>query len=419
MRRTMVSLVSDQTQPNVLMIREFMVIRKTEFDRYIFVTTEKMENKGKTASIMEVCGIPGDIAVRVLVQEDSIASVIEGLAALKYDDDEESIVNITCGTKMMSIGAFQFFRDRRSEVYYLPLNANILKKIHPLVRESDAEIQYRLDLREYLVSHGTPIITFDKKNKTVGDFPMAGCMFRAFIGEKFNDAVMRRLRARRNDRNGVAIGDLPGLDGLLNNIGYRVPPGGVLSRDETRYITGGWFEEYVYWLVRDHGKIGDDYIGINLESKKGGEKNEFDVMFTFDNRLVMVECKTGLTDSRLKHENEQRFLQLVRQMQEEKEVDSEELEQLREIDLGAIYSNKNIVSETIYKSSALRRDFGLSVESYLFTLDRNLRGSDGEIKREHRDRAQNSQVHIVDRLVLGDDALMKETLRKMFGHCAP
>lgn len=59
MKTILVSLVSDQTIPNILAIHHFRP------DELLFVTTEMMEKKRKTASIMETLRLLGAGLCRV------------------------------------------------------------------------------------------------------------------------------------------------------------------------------------------------------------------------------------------------------------------------------------------------------------------------------------------------------------------
>ena len=47
-RKVLISIVSDQTIPNVLFIKDFK-----EMDEYVFLSTEKMEQQKKTEKIIK------------------------------------------------------------------------------------------------------------------------------------------------------------------------------------------------------------------------------------------------------------------------------------------------------------------------------------------------------------------------------
>ena len=68
---------------------------------------------------------------------------------------------------------------------------------------------------------------------------------------------------------------------------------------------------------------------------------------------------------------------------------------------------KGLFAETIYKQSAIRKDIGLSAQSYLFTLDTidNI---------DHLKRAETLGINIIDISVLNDSKKLEETFFKKF-----
>ncbi len=152
---------------------------------------------------------------------------------------------------------------------------------------------------------------------------------------------------------------------FLNNIEFETEKENKLSKKEIQYLTGGWFEEYVYNLIASKY---NDFIMLNPKiSKSELTNNELDVVFTFKNSIYVIECKTL--------------------------VETEE---------------GDIVNETIYKIQALKKDFGLTAKSYLFTLD--------EIKKEAQNkRAKSFDINIIDKnTLLNEETLKTEFFNKIF-----
>jgi len=75
--------------------------------------------------------------------------------------------------------------------------------------------------------------------------------------------------------------------------------------DFAKYLSGGWFEEYVYAQCKPYeekGIIKDLRINVKLEldqaysggiSERSSEHNELDITFTDGYSLYIVECKAG------------------------------------------------------------------------------------------------------------------------------
>ncbi|MCZ4279557.1 DUF1887 family CARF protein [Kiloniella laminariae] len=90
--------------------------------------------------------------------------------------------------------------------------------------------------------------------------------------------------------------------GLLSWQGHHLVFRGL---EAARFLRGGWFEFYAYAVIdqlrqdwaRDNYpvQIGDLASGVNIEAPTGS-RNEIDVAFLCNNRLYLIECKTGYFD---------------------------------------------------------------------------------------------------------------------------
>lgn len=69
------------------------------------------------------------------------------------------------------------------------------------------------------------------------------------------------------------------------------------QEDTARYLSGGWLEEYAWHCARDAG-LDSEHLGISVvitddSNRKADIRNEGDVMLVANNRLLLIECKTG------------------------------------------------------------------------------------------------------------------------------
>ncbi len=109
--KILISLVSDQTIPNVLFIKEH-----SQCDAYLFISTQRMEAKGRTADIIRAAGINGKNCTTLIVDENSPKLISAALHAMKINDDDAFLVNLTCGTKIMTLTVHDFFSKIYSEI---------------------------------------------------------------------------------------------------------------------------------------------------------------------------------------------------------------------------------------------------------------------------------------------------------------
>jgi hypothetical protein len=371
MSQVLVSLVSKQTIPNVLFIKEMEGKLSKKIEKYVFITTELMKKKKKTDSIISTTHIPRSKIRIIKVIEDSIENIenqLENFAKNELHDDDRCIVNLTGGTKIMSIGIYTFFKERGSIIYYLPIGKNVYKQIFPLEKQKDNVLDYRISLDDYLTSYG---MYPQNRNELLKDKEYTKKFYKTFLQNDLDPEIIERLRKERNQKK-VPLDEEIKL--FLEEIHFELENEKFINKKEINYITGGWFEEYGYSLVKEHLSLKDDELGLNVQISHDGTQNEFDIMIVHENILTIIECKTSLDDN-----------------------------------------GKNLLNDTLYKLSALNKELGLQVNSYLFTLDENLRDEKGEIKSDCQNRADLLDIMLIDRKLLEDEIELKDIFNRIKG----
>lgn len=369
MRETMtaihVCLVSDQTIPNILAIEAFNP------DGLLMISTVKMEAKGKSCHILECLAARGlDFSNRhhvLTVSEDSITDCHRKLEEwIQGQKNADYLVNLTCGTKIMSIAAYAFFKDYGSRMIYVPIPRN--EYIMPFPKgglQHPTKLAQRLSVMDYLKAYG---LTTINSSKLEGMAQAACCRrelsrwvianyvkLKSHLGKLGN-----KLRPHRGDREykfKETFLDATDEDReLMHRMGFSVN-GSLfekhLSKSETQFLTGGWLEEYCFNEVSSfigHG-IDDAVIGIQIKNPKGTD-NEFDIMLTKDNALYTIECKS--------------------------------LDQL-----------EDSKTEALYKVGALQKDFGLRVRSFFVSTSSNVLNNKGEIKPAIAARAEHLNTDVI------------------------
>lgn len=375
-KSVIVSLISDQTIPNVIFIRDF-----PKADEYIFITTNKMEDKGIVDNIVKAC--PKDYIVepkKIIVEEDSLLDFKNILSnELESSDDFHYFVNITGGTKIMSLGAYNFFTELGdSTIYYLPLGKDHFRQIFPIKKNKIREINFRINLNDYLVANGVAVQkkAFLGKNVLIRSKAKNEQLMKAFLGDlnlPIKQMVEFFRKNKLRDKKNIQITEniKTELEPIIE-AGFLPENWDKFSREETNYLTGDWFEEYTYQLVSEILQKKDEEIGKGIRVTRGEKtSNEFDVMFTNNNALYVIECKTDVADD-------------------------------QEGKLSQLFTN------TLYKASTLKKDFGLYVKYFLFSINDFSKLSD-----EHKDRARVLDIKLVGKEILSDPNSLKEFIQKM------
>jgi group II intron reverse transcriptase/maturase len=348
-----VSIVSEQSMPNILFLKHFMSGGGTG-TQHIFISTKKMEGKAKSANIQKALKLEGCQISVIEVPEDSVAGIRKILEEnIHPAENMVFVVNMTGGTKIMSLAVYEYFLKKNARIYYVEIGRQNIIRIQPEEPALTEALDDELTPEEYITGAG--LSELNHQAKALYNEAVCVKMKEWFInsGIKQDEAAFSYLRGRRNESNTEIKED---TKNFLSHTGFSAKSEVILNKDEVQYITGGWFEEYIYYAVKKQLKLEDKAIWLNLKLQTP-VKNEIDITFIYKNTLYLIECKTS-----------------------------------------DMVLDKSIAAEVQYKSSAISRKFGLSVKPYFVTLG-NLRDKNGcgAIRKEIIERSEAMGVVVKDR----------------------
>lgn len=376
-------IVSEQTVQNVLFIKHI-----GHCDYYYFISTEEMENKkGMTDKITSALSIKKENTRIILVPDDTLPE-IDAILQRDFDmqDDDSIMVNMTGGTKIMSLGVYNYFaRLGSASIYYIPIGKNKISKIFPFRRNGTSDITARLSLKEYLTSYGVRIINDGGSDfaKTSKNQSITRNIFKSFLDEGKRSEIQRisevvRIKYRgskiRKNTQNTEESSVFEETRKLHAYGMEFSEEDFITKTETKYITGDWFEEYIYNFITEISHLHKDNIRQGIQLEKASNSNEYDVMFVKENSLYVIECKTDISDY----------------------TDDQQ---------GKI---SELFTSTLYKAATLKKEFGLVVKYYLFALN------DFSVLRDHqKNRAENLGINLVGLDIIGNDDILREYISKM------
>lgn len=346
-RQLIVTIISDQTQPNVLMIKEYA----DEYTDHCFVSTSKMNSRGIPQRIKKACNIES-IRFSYEVEENSQPDVIAKLSADKADFEQYGtiIVNLTGGTKAMSLAVFSFFENmQNAQLLYKPTQ-NYFVDFRTNERIA---IHTQLTIEEYLTAYG---ITPQRETPSGISVEQTDIIYRNFIKLNLKDYVNEFLFLREKRNKNINEDDFTRIKPFIDALHFKPQEHNKISKSETIYLTGGWFEEWVKQHIEKELNLSSNYIsgGIKINSDNPRSKwkndivniigqkpdkedvpNELDVVIMKDNTLYTIECKSSIFSTEI---------------------------------VGEKIKDRNILNETIFKSDSLQKLFGLRPQTILMTL---------------------------------------------------
>jgi hypothetical protein len=269
MKQILITLISEQAIPNVLFIREMQEIA----DAFLFLSSKAMERKNKSAAIINACGLEPERVKVIMVKEDEPEAIKKVLYDYSFGlmSNTQFHVNITGGTKLMSLAVYEFFRNLKSTFYYLPIGKNIIQQFTSQIIEEPLALNYRLTLHEYLVACG---LSYEIKEKFSFTSEQTTELFEAYQSSNFQFELFPVEKAQNMAATTI----------MAEN------------------IRGVWFEEYIYYQLQRKYKLSDNMIAGTVKIYKDMQipynDNEFDVMFVNNNELNVVECKVQMSGSK-------------------------------------------------------------------------------------------------------------------------
>ena len=300
----------------------------------------------------------------------------------------------------MTLVAYDFFKNIGADIYYVTGRDNDYIKLFPVKKNNLSTFSESATLEEYLTAYGFSI----HKSELSGiPFEQTEKLFEAFCNIHVMDYEEAVKLINSNRKKGIKEKDFDKVSDFLNAIGFEPKTSGSLSKKETQYLSGDWFEEYVGLRIMRELNLSNNNIFISTELKKSlsqkvknnslellgevsekeSEKdfiNEMDVMFMHDNKFYSIECKSSII--------------AYKTIQKNGEVKEK---------------TYNILGETVYKSDSLAKRFGLYANTAILTLTDFVEYCQSEDPGVHKNKIKEME-EIINRANLSSIKLIDKNL---------
>src|SRR5271165_4920116 len=310
--RTLLCLLSDQHVPNLLSVHHFQP------DRLVLVESQQMQERKVGDHFLQALALGGkDYGGNLhdrqpLDHEDSLPAVRKALlAAFGRHPSDEWIVNVTGGTKPMSIETFQIFTALGGTLVYI--NQSEPDRIQWMDGSKVETCGHRLSIAEFLAGYGfssrkPPVEVAEGEARASSWWDLARDMAsEAGPGELLVfESDKQRQKARdkglmlKPGHLRSPLVDSPPIRGLMVSRFGLVDSveglSGAVDKYQVNFLLGQWLEVFVWCLLeRNQEALGiwDVRLGLEPASPDGKVANDFDVAFMRRYALWVVECKTG------------------------------------------------------------------------------------------------------------------------------
>lgn len=257
MKKVLVSILSDHLVPNYLFIKEM----RGQYNELLFIGTPYTESKAIATHLENALENRKSNIKKVILESDQYQEGVQSLENISLPTDVHYIVNLTGGTKIMSLIVYDFFRKLNSSFYYIPIGKNTYCNIE---EENMHALQYRISLREYFTLYG---LHYECDNALLKDAETTFQFFEKQKKRKFylSDEIKNSHQAE--------------------------------TATDKKYYAGEWFEEYTYLRIKKELNLREQDIAMSLKIYREDSQNndnEIDVAFMYENALYIIECKVSM-----------------------------------------------------------------------------------------------------------------------------
>lgn len=315
MPKTLVNIITeDNPIPAYLFIKEMYM----EGDRLMYISAK--DDANDLMNLSSLFNVPANMIDEIVLKNEMDEITYEKICqtVLKnINKDTCYWVNLAGGTRYMALAVEEVFNDFDSTFFYVQTENNLIVQsiFNDSIDDKDDlfyPIGHRMSIAEYLNIHYIEHDLDQPTHQPIRSKEEATQLFNMFakLGQKNlrgqDYKVLEMLREKYRGRNKVNLKELaakvPGLYDFLYRIEFVSEDKDALNKRELDYLTGGWFEEYVYYLVEEYIHPQDLAINVVIARKGVDHINELDVVFTKGNKLFVIECKTGVQTERLFNE---------------------------------------------------------------------------------------------------------------------
>ena len=319
MPKTLVNII---TEDNPIPVYLFIKEKYEPGDKVMYISAKDTEED--LDSLSDLFNIPTSDIEEIVLKHDIDELSYEKICRCvlsHLDKDTYYCVNLAGGTRYMALAVQQVFEKYNTKFFYVQVDENLIVQSvfdEGIYNNDDYffPIKYRMTIAEYLQAHDIQHNLGQYQHVPIRSEAEAIHFFELFSQNQLTHQdyeVMEMLRIHYRNRKRINIQNIetsdndrhpaiPNLSQFLYGIGFIPQQIGILNRSELEYLTGGWFEEYVYYLVKKYIKPQDIALGMKISRLGVRHNNELDVVFTKGNKLFVIECKTGVQTERMFNE---------------------------------------------------------------------------------------------------------------------
>jgi len=305
-----VCLISEQQAPNLLPALDPELGPKAK--KMVMLVSDKMKaNADRLEEVLKRHGFNSESFTHLDIAPydyEGIWNKLAGYLDRPENKGEKIALNITGGTKIMTLAAQSVFSAADLPMFYVnESTSRVIVMYGKTSRAEEVPLGIKLNMKDYLSAYGYDTEKPSEpmsKNKFAEELINNPSRYEKGLS-RLNGIVGKEKSKRRLDFAAETTDDAEVLQpilalcaehGLVKSPVWKQGSWSFDSLSARKYVCGGWLEEYVFTALSGQGleeKIQGKARGVKIVTVPKEVGNELDVVFMADNRLHIIECKTG------------------------------------------------------------------------------------------------------------------------------
>lgn len=229
---------------------------------------------------------------------------------LKETSSNEVIMNLTSGTKIMSIAGFKVFDEANKEIIYIDSQNHFLIRITKEKEITQSQINVQFGIKDYFSLYGYLTETGNERfpdNETFAQLNRICSTYFALLKNiiaKINIGLKEKksiIEVKDDSSQCYFRYDYKKSKGILKiTQGRNTIETGLISPEMIAYITGYWLEDFIYNKIRNLRIFDELQRNLKIFSIRDNLQpeylNEFDIVGIRNQTLYIFECKSGNID---------------------------------------------------------------------------------------------------------------------------
>ncbi len=211
-------------------------------------------------------------------------------------------LNVTGGTKLMALAAYEAFAEKDKKIIYCDTEHQKIITLFP--QYDSSKLFADLTIEDYLLSYGYTIeetkrIDNEKKYFELFSFIESNDLMNSFteMYTKIRESLSSEAMIKKPKFTIISNDNLFQFQKNFDNyfIQFGKQKKSSIKVEFSDFKSGDWLEFYIYYLLKQKNNL-SPLVGIKIKNQEGVE-NEIDVMVLKDFRLNIYSCKTGKKDN--------------------------------------------------------------------------------------------------------------------------